>query len=395
MKNLFEGIRVVDFSTNAAGPTATAHLADFGADVIKIEKPLTGDDCRGFAPQLNGVGLPFCWINRGKKSIVLDLETPEAREIVIELVAGADLLVESFKPGTMEGFGLHYEALNAINPRIIYCSVSAFGQTGPESNKPGYDTIVQALCGAMDLTGQPDGPPNRLGYMAADYSAGLHAFGAIASALFHRERTGEGQHIDISLLDCMVSMNGAIDLAAYGINVTRSGDHSLYLPPFGMFKGKDEAVVICAPGKSPWTALCNAMGRQDMIENPMFSTTAARAKNIRELIDIIENWLKSFNDIEEAIRIMERTGVPCAKVNSCAEVLQNQQLKARNMFVELETPTGISPDRIKTRGNPLKFSTVRAIMKKPPLLGEHQDEVLKSIGYDEIRIATLKNRLNI
>src|SRR6266571_1294865 len=176
MKNLFEGLRIVDFTNNAAGPSSTAFLADFGAEVIKIERPGSGDDSRVFAPQLDGVGITFCWMNRGKKSIVLDMDDREAQAIARMLIATADLVVESFKPGSMDKFGLHYGAMKEINPRIIYCSVSAFGQTGPDSGKPGYDGIAQALSGVMDLTGKPDGPPTRVGVMLADYGAGVFAF---------------------------------------------------------------------------------------------------------------------------------------------------------------------------------------------------------------------------
>lgn len=395
MKNLFEGLRVVDFTNVAAGPTSTALLADFGAEVIKIERPGTGDDCRTFAPHLDGVGLPFCWINRGKKSIVLNMEEPEALTIARELIATADLVVESFKPGTMKNFGLHYEAVREINPRIIYCSISAYGQTGPYSGKPGYDTIAQALSGVMDLTGEPDGPPTRVGVMLADYGAGVYAYGAMASALYYRQRTGKGQHIDIALLDCLVSMNGNVDVAGLGMQPTRTGNHSTALAPFGLFQGNGEAVIICAPAQKLWIALCALMGRKEMIEDPLFSNSGARAKNLAPVVAAIEEWLQTFADIDEPLGLMDRAGIPCAKVNSATDVLHNEQLQMRGMITEIETPEGVSPPRVTTRGNPMKFSAAEAVLKRAPALGQHQDEVLKSIGCDEALIAELKNRWNL
>ena len=200
MKNLFDGLRVVDFTSNAAGPVSTGYLADFGAEIIKVEKPVAGDDMRSFPPDLHGTGLFFFWPNRGKKSLVLDMADPEGREIALKLIEEADIVVESFKPGTMENFGLGYEDLRKVNPAIIMCSVSAFGQTGPHSPKPGYDVVAQALSGIMDLTGDPSGPPTRSGVVLADYTTGIYAYAAIVSALYHRERTGKGQHVDIALL---------------------------------------------------------------------------------------------------------------------------------------------------------------------------------------------------
>jgi crotonobetainyl-CoA:carnitine CoA-transferase CaiB-like acyl-CoA transferase len=395
MNSLFEGIRVVDFTSNVAGPFSTALLADYGAEVIKIEKPKIGDDTRAYAPQLDGVSLSHCAMNRGKKSIVLDMEDPEAVTIAKKLIETADLVAESFKPGTMDKFGLNYDVLKEINPRIILCSISAYGQTGPYSGRPGYDTIAQALSGVMDITGEPNGPPTRLGVMLADYGAGVFAYGAMTSALFHRERTGNGQHIDISLLDCLVSMNGSVDVAGLGMNPTRTGNHTSAAAPFGVFQGNGAAVAICAPAQKPWNSLCALMGRMDLLVDPLFSSIGARGSNRQLLIAEIEKWLHSFADIDEPLRLMDNAGIPCAKVNSAADVLENEQLQARGMVTELETPIGVSPARVRTRGNPLKFSAATAVLNKAPALGQHQEEVLRSIGYDETAIAELKQRWEV
>lgn len=392
MQNLFDGLRVVDFTNNAAGPSATALLADFGAEVIKIERPVSGDDSRVFAPQVDGVGVTYCWMNRGKKSIVLDMEDPEAQTIARKLIATADLVVESFKPGTMKNFGLDYEAIKEINSRIIFCSVSAFGQTGPDSSKPGYDGIAQALSGVMDLTGEPDGPPTRVGVMLADYGAGVFAFSAMSAALYHRERTGKGQHIDIALLDCLVSMNGSVEPAGLGRKPTRSGNHSPVLTPFGIFQGNGEAVIICAPAQKPWQSLCEVMGRKDMIDDPLFLNNATRAGNQVLLVAAIDKWLQTFDNVDEPLALLDKAGVPCAKVNSTADLLENRQLQAREMITDLEMPDGISVKSIKARGNPLKFSEAKAVLRKAPTLGQHQGEVLASLGYDVAIIAAMKEK---
>lgn len=395
MEKVFEGLRVVDFTTNIAGPFTTAFMADFGAEVIKIEKPKSGDDTRFFSPQVDGVGVPFCWNNRGKKSLVLDMSDPEAIEIVKKLIPSTDVIVESFKPGTMKKFGLDYDTVKKINPKVVFCSVSGFGQTGPYSNKAGYDLIAQALSGAMDMTGEKEGPPVRIGLAVADYNAGIHAFAGILAALYHRERTGEGQAVDISLLDCLVAINGSVEIAGVGRNITRSGNHHGALAPFGIYQGTGGSLIVCAPAQGPWKSLCELMGRLDMYEDPLFSNTGARVKNINKLVPVIEAWLKSFPDTEQPFKLMDKAGIPCAKVNTTTQALENEQLLAREMVIELETPDGVSAKTIKARGNPIKFSTLKAEQKKAPALGQHEDEVLKSLGYDDATLARLKNKWSI
>jgi CoA:oxalate CoA-transferase len=395
MKNIFDGLRVVDFTSNAAGPVSTAYLADFGAEVLKIERPGVGDDIRAFPPSLDGTGIPYLWLNRGKKSLVLDMTDPEGLGIARKLIASADIVVESFKPGTMEKFGLDYLSLKEINPTLIMCSVSAFGQTGPYSHKPGYDIVAQALSGFMDLTGEADGAPTRAGFVLGDYAAGVHAYGAIVSALYHRKCTGVGQHVDIALLDCLVSFNGLIEPAATGRKPTRTGNHHSMLAPFGLFNGSNGSVIIGAPNPKLWTLLCNVMGKGEMAKDPLFATGPDRIKNMDKLIELVETWLKTFSDIAEPLELIDQAGIPCAKVNTTAEVLEDEQLKARGMIAELETPDGLPTRKIIARGNPFKFSEVKAVLKKPPVLGQHQDEILQSVGYDEAKIAELKSKWNL
>ncbi len=395
MSNIFDGIRVIDFTSNAAGPISTMHLADFGAEVIKIEKPKVGDDTRSFPPSLDGIGVPFFWFNRGKKSVVLDVADPEGRDVLLKLIADADIVVESFKPGTMEKYGLGYEALKKHNPALIMCSVSAYGQTGPYSRKPGYDIVAQALSGVMDLTGDPSGPPTRSGIVLADYTAGIHAYAAIVSALYYRKCTGKGQYIDISLFDCMVSFNGYVESAGLGRKVTRTGNHHGLLAPFGLFRGTGGSVIIGAPNTTLWGNLCSVMGKPELATDPLFASATDRLKNLDKLVMEIEHWLKTFPSIDEPLAQVDKGGIPCAKVNTTADLLNDEQLKARGMITELEMPDGLPTRKIKARGNPLKFSEVKAAMKNPPNLGQHQEEILKSVGYDEIVIGRLKEKWSV
>lgn len=395
MQRIFEGLRIVDFTTNVAGPFTTAFLADFGAEVIKIEKPKLGDDTRFFAPQLDGVGTSFCWNNRGKKSLVLDMVDSEAIDIVRKLIPTTDIVIESFKPGTMKKFGLDYEALKKINPQIIFCSVSGFGQNGPYSSKPGYDMIAQALSGAMDMTGELSGPPMRMGLAVADYNAGIHAFAGISAALYYRERTGRGQQIDISLLDCLVGINGMIEIAGVGKKPTRSGNHHGSMAPFGVYEGSAGSLIICCVAQGPWKSLCILMGRPELFEDPGFANTGMRVKNLAPLVMAIEGWLKSFPNVDEPWRLMDEAGIPCAKVNTTNQALENPQLLAREMIIDLATPDGVTQESIKARGNPLKFSADKATPSKAPALGQHEAEILSSIGYDDAAVSRVKEKWSI
>lgn len=395
MKNIFDGIRVIDFSTNAAGPFSTALMADFGAEIIKIEKPKTGDDMRAYPPMMDGVGMPFFWPNRGKKSVVLDMNDSEGREIAHKLIDAADLVVESFKPGTMANFGLDYETLKTHNPALIMCSVSAYGQTGPYKDKPGYDIVAQALSGVMDLTGDPSGLPTRIGFVAADYTTGLYAYSAIVSALYHRKMTGLGQYVDVALLDCLVTFNGMVESAGLGRRPTRSGNHHSLLSPFGLFRGNGGSVIIGAPNPKLWTRLCEVMGRAELAIDPKFNTAADRMKNLTQMVSEIEKWLGAFPNVDAPLELLDKAGIPCSKVNNTNDVLVNPQLIARDMITELETPDEVSTRKIITRGNPLKFSAVKPVMKKAPRLGQDQVEVLRSIGYTDEMISTVKNKWQI
>lgn len=396
MRKLFEDIVVLDLTTNAAGPVASAMLADFGAEVLKVEKPGVGDDTRGFPPFLDDqIGVTFLYLNRGKKSIVIDITTPKGLEIVKKIANTADIILENYRPGTLKKFGLDYESIKQSNPKVIMCSISGYGQTGPDSAKPGYDLIAQAYSGMADLTGLVGGPPVRSGLVMGDYVSGNSAFSALSAALYYREKTGIGQYIDISLVDCLVSMNSQIEVVALGRDPRRQGNHHSMLCPFGLFSAKNGAVVICAPNPKLWRNLCLAMDKVELIDDPVFSTGPQRIKNIDKVVDVISNWLSGFANLDEAITKMTQHGVPCEKVQTTKELTESKQLESREMIIDLEMPLGMKTRTIKARGNQLKFSAVHAELKRPPNLGEHTQEILAKLGYVPAEIEQLINEWSV
>jgi crotonobetainyl-CoA:carnitine CoA-transferase CaiB-like acyl-CoA transferase len=234
-----------------------------------------------------------------------------------------------------------------------------------------------------------------VGIVLADYTTGLYAYAAIVTALFHRSITGIGQYVDIALLDCLASFNGLIESAGLGKTPTRTGNHHGQLAPFGLFRGNGGSVIIGAPNPKLWSSLCRLMGKRELADDPMFCTSAARIKNLNQMVAEIENWLKTFTTVDEPLALIDQAGIPCAKVNKTADLLADRQLQAREMITELETPDGLATRTIKARGNPFKFSAVKADMKKPPNLGQHQDEVLQSIGCSQAMIARLKEKWDV
>lgn len=394
MKKLFEDIRILDFTNNAAGPVAASMLASFGADVIKVERPVIGDDIRGFAPRLDGKSLNFLFYNRGKRSITVDLSDPDGIEMVKRIIPKVDVVMESFRPGVMKKFGLDYESVTALNPEVVYCSVSAFGQTGPSARKPGYDLIAQALCGVMDMTGESDAPPQKSGFILGDYVGAMNAFGAISAALYYKNRYGIGQYIDIALLDGMVAMNNFIEQAAIGVEQHRIGAHHSGICPYGVYNGKNgQAVTICAPNNKLWGKLCQVMGHPELTDAPDFCCGEARIKNLKKVIQVVESWLKSFDDLNDAVALMDAADIPVAKVKSAMELLDDPQLLARDMIVDMPTPPNMPTyDSIKSRGMWLKFSKTPAEIKRAPELGEHNDEILPEFGYSLEEIHSLQDR---
>lgn len=391
---LFEGIKVLDFTNNAAGPVCVTMLADFGADVIKVERPVVGDDIRGFAPKLDNVGLNFLFYNRGKKSITIALDDPEGIEIIKKIIPDMDVVVESFRPGVMKKFNLDYESIKEIKPDIIYCSISAYGQTGPYSKKPGYDLIAQALCGVMDMTGEPDAPPQKSGFILGDYVGAMNAYGAIASALYYRQVSGKGQHIDYALLDGMVAMNNFVELAYTGVSQSRIGAHHSAICPYGVYSGKKgQCVTICAPNNKLWTQLTALIGQEELGMDERFATGPARIKNLKMVIEILETWLQGFDNIEDAVAILDQGGIPCAKVKTAKDLLGDEHLIARGMITEIDTPPSVTKfDKLKTRGVWIHMSETPGSISRAPDLGEHNYEILQQYGLSREKISELQGR---
>ncbi|WP_425805153.1 CaiB/BaiF CoA transferase family protein [Desulfitobacterium sp. Sab5] len=397
METIFSGVKVIDFTSNLAGPGATALLADFGAEVIKVERPVAGDDIRGIAPRIEGQAIFSTFTNRGKKSVTLALDDPDSIKILRMMIADADVIIESFKPGAMKKFGLDYDSVIQTKPDIIYCSISACGQTGANSKKPGFDIIAQGMSGLMDLTGDPSGPPTKSGSTVGDYIGGINAFGAIASALYYRLRKGEGQYIDIALLDGLVAINSSIEGAAtLGMDPHRIGNHHTNMAPYGVFNGKNgQSVIIAAYTGSMWPKLCQVMGRPDCIEDPDLSSNASRVANLEKLIRTIELWLGTFDDINDAASLLATAGVACCKTRTTKEVVNDPALWERGTLVEVELPPSFKKySTVKRRGPWIKFSKTPAKISRSCDLGEHNYEVLGKYGLSNRDIDELQNRWN-
>lgn len=394
MDAIFSGIKVLDFTSNLAGPGSTAILADFGAEVIKIERPVDGDDIRSIAPRLDGQAIFHLFSNRGKKSVTVDLADPRGVDIIKKMIETTDVLVESYKPDHMAKFGLDYETLSAINPRLVYVSISACGQTGGYKTKPGFDIIAQAMSGIMDLTGDRSGTPTRIGTTVSDYVASLNAALSVASALFYRERSGVGQHVDISLLDGMVAINSMIEQAAtLSTHPTRTGNHYPNMAPYGIYCGNNgESCIIAAYTNKAWTKFCETIGRPDLETDPLTATNVDRVKNIDYLVSNIEPWLKSFESIDEPLAIMEKAGIACCKIFTTDDVVTDKVLWERGTLVEVETPPSFTEHRTaKVRGPWIKMSKTPAVTGRAPDLGEDNIFYLSQLGMTESEIIALEN----
>lgn len=386
-----EGIKVVDMTRFAAGPFAAMQLADMGADVIKVESPGKGDDMRQWGPPfIKGEGLYSMLMNKNKKSITVNTRAPEGVDILEKLIKRADVLVESFRPGVMAKMGLSYEAIHALNPRLIYCSISGYGQKGPLCDRPGFDVMIQAESGLMDITGFD--VPTRVGVAIADLVGGLYGAQGILTALIAREKTGEGQHIDISLLDGLVSLLSyqAGTYIVTGQSPTRKGNRHPLATPYENFATKDGQVIIAAGNQKLWETFCNnILMRPELIRDTRFLSMADRNVNEPVLKQIIEE-ITSKKTTDELIKVLEQEGIPCGRIRKVGEVLESENTKARQMLVEMEDP---ARGKLKLLGIPVKLSdTPGDIRLMPPLLGQHTEEVLKELGYSEEDINELRSR---
>ena len=380
MPRPLDGLRVVDLTRIVAGPLATQIFGDYGAEIIKIEQPGTGDDSRQWAPPVapDGSAAYFFSINRNKKSVTLNLKHPRGKEILKALVRQADVVIENFKPGTMEDLGLGYETLRRENPRLIYCAISGFGASGPKREWAGYDSIIQGVTGLMSITGEADGPPVKVGVALIDEITALYAHGAVLAALLHRERTGQGQKVECSLLESGVAslMNAAISYLLAGEIQGRYGSAHASVVPYQAFKAKDDYLMVGVGNERLWKTFCEVIGAPEWADDPRFNGNAKRVEHREELVRMIEERLQA-RTRDEWVEAFGAAGLPTGPINNVGDVFQDPQVLHRGMVQEVVHPTA---GKVRLVGIPVKFSeTPGEITSPPPLLGQHTDEVLRDL----------------
>ncbi len=369
MRGMLDGIRVIDFTTTVAGPGCTYFLADMGAEVIKVEKPGFGDDARIFPPYKNGVSASFVTLNHGKRGVTIDMKRSEGVALFRELVRASDVLVENFTPGTMTKLGVDYQALKQINPRLIMASISGYGQTGPLSNLPGYDAVLQARTGLMSTTGDKDRPPMRTGTLIIDISSAFVAAFGICAALFARERTGEGEYLDIGMYDVGINLleSKFVQYTVAGDIPTRTGNRFPMVTPFDIFRTRDSHVFIICAGDKPFNGLCEGMGMPELTRDERFNNLFVRNANEPALKEIIEGWTSRLTT-DEVLEKLLATGTPVAPVNEVKQVVEHPHTKARNMLVDIEQP---GAGTITTFGPVIKTTNSRNEIRGPaPALGQ-------------------------
>jgi formyl-CoA transferase len=388
-----DGIRVLDLTRVLAGPYCTMFLGDLGAEVVKVEQPGVGDDTRGWGPPFTGgESAYFLCVNRNKKSVTIDLKSKEGVALLRRLAERADVLIENFRPGTMERLGLGEKELRAINPKLIYASLSGFGANGPMSDAPGYDLIVQAWGGLMSITGTADGEPSKVGVAIIDLVAGLMLGKSIAAALFAREKLGVGQKIDTSLLEAEVAclINVGSNYLVEGSIPRRWGNAHPSIVPYQSFKTADGYLVIGVASEGIWRRFCQAIGRAEWADDPRFEKNSNRVENRSLLIGLLgEIFLGRSTD--EWLKLLNSAEVPCAPVQTVDQVFKAPQVLHREMLVQVEHPTA---GTVRMAGIPVKFSATPASVRlPPPLLGQHTEEVLASwLGMGSEEINELKKR---
>lgn len=367
---------VLDLTRVLAGPYASMMLADFGAEIIKIEPPGVGDDSRAFGPFIGEESAYFMSLNRNKRSMTLNLKSPAARALFREMVKKADIVVENYRPGTMEKFELGYSSLKAINPRLIYAACSGFGQTGPYRNKPAYDVIVQAMGGIMSITGPEGGPPVRVGASIGDIIAGLFTVIGIEMALYHREKSGHGQMIDVGMLDCQLAVleNAIARYMVTGTAPQPMGSRHPSIAPFEAFNAKDGSLIIGAGNDKLFEKLCKVIDQPGLAQDSRFATNAMRTQNVRQLKELLDAAFVH-KTVDEWLQVMEDAGIPCGPINTMDRVVKNPQIAARDMLVGTEHPVA---GMVKMAGIPIKLSDTPGAVEQPaPLLGQHTEEILQ------------------
>ncbi|VWD24000.1 L-carnitine dehydratase/bile acid-inducible protein F [Burkholderia contaminans] len=395
-------IRVLDLTRVLAGPWCAQTLADFGADVIKVERPGAGDDTRHWGPpylkDADGADTAeaayYLAANRNKRSVTVDIATPEGQQIVRELAAQSDVVLENYKVGQLKKYGLDYDSLRAVKPDLVYCSVTGFGQTGPYAHRAGYDFIIQGIGGFMSITGErdgePGGGPQKAGVAIADLATGLYSTIAVLAALAHRDRTGEGQYIDMALLDVQVALlaNMNTNFLASGKPPVRWGNAHPNIVPYQTFQTRDGWIIVAVGNDGQFRKFVEAGGRPELADDERFATNPSRVRHRDTLVPILAEMVKA-RDKADWIGALEAAGVPCGPINDLDEVFDNAQVVARGMQVSLPHPCGADAKLVR---NPIRMSaTPPEARTAPPLLGAQTDDVLRDmLGYDDAKIATLR-----
>ncbi|MCU0804148.1 MAG: CoA transferase [Burkholderiales bacterium] len=389
MSGPLAGVRVVELAQIMAGPTCGMLLADMGADVVKVEKIPGGDDSRGYAePSVNGESAPFMAMNRNKRSIAVDLKKEGGKEVVRRLVARADVLTENYRKGTMEKLGIGYEALRAVNPGLIYCSISGYGRTGPYADKGGFDLIAQGFAGIMSITGEPGGPPVKSGSSIADINAGILAALGVVAAYVHRLKTGEGQLVDTSLMEAAVQQTywHAATFFATGASPGPTGSAHILTAPYQAFPTADGWINVGGANQPNWERIARMLGAPQLIDDPRFRTNTDRMMNLAALAETL-GALFARRTTAEWLAELDAAGIPAGRVNTVGEMLADPQVAAREMVVETEHPVA---GRTKALGLPIKFSATPGAVRRPaPIFGQHTREVLAEAGFDGTEIARL------
>lgn len=392
MVKALEGIRVLDLTRMYAGPMCTMLLAELGAEVVKVEIPGGGDGVRDLAPQTDGLeGYPFIILNRGKLGVTLNLGSPRGKSILKDLAGTSDILVENFTPGVMDGLGLSYEDLKDDHPGLIYASISGFGHTGPSRSEVAFDTIIQAMGGLISVNGQPDSPPTKVAPAIADFLGGMYATIAILAALQHRGGTGAGQHIDISMQDCVWAITAIQHLPLYlttGQDPPRLGNKMVEVTPFNLYRARDGYIVIAIVTVGQWQRLLEVIGREDLKDVSQYATQAERIKHIDEIDAIVEEWTKE-RTVEEMIAQLRAAHLPCAPVPRFGQVAHDPQLGSRAMQVEIEQTISGS---VTVPGSVFKMSQTPGDPTRPaPFLGQHNADVYAGLlGLDAGEIDRLQ-----
>ncbi len=395
-------VRVLELSRVLAGPWAAQTLADLGASVIKVEKPGAGDDTRSYAPPYaanrdgsqSSESAYFLSTNRGKRSVTIDFIHPEGQKLVQALAAKSDVVIENFKVDGLAKYGLDYPSLQPLNPGLIYCSITGFGQTGPYRHKPGYDFMIQGIGGLMSITGEPDqrpgGGPMKVGVAVADIFTGLYAAIAILGALAHRDRTGAGQYIDLALLDTQVAVlaNQAMNYLVTGVAPQRLGNAHPNIVPYQVFAASDGHIIVAVGNENQFARMCEVIGRPELASDARFATNASRVNNRDELIAILQGIFAA-RTMRDWLESLERAGVPCGPINTVADVFADPQVQARGLKLDLPHPSiGLVP----SVANPIKYSaTPISYSSAPPMLGADTDEILREmLGVPPEEIARLR-----